>query len=268
MRTSIVLALLFATACAGMGEELSISSPDKRLAATVSIGSTLSIIVNDGPVQLLRLDSLSLRLTGEPAFGERPRVQKTLRSSRDTVILPPVREKFARIREHYNEISLSFAGGWGLTLRAYDEGIAYRFTTMLARPVVVRHEAFSLALPESTKVTYQFTREFWSAYEYPYQTTRPGEVPTDGQCSLPVLADLGGGKKGPLHGSSHRRLPGTLAPADGRDAAIVHIPGLPPRAAGGRKPVHPGKGHTARRRDRAHFRFAPVSLADRHRGPA
>ena len=184
--TASALALLIQT---GYPSDLRIASPDKRMTATLIVGRTLSLRVNDGPTLLLEIDSLALAIRGEQPFGWNAEIVRTERRAVDTLIHPPVREKRAALVDRFNQLSVTFSGGYGLVLRAYDDGIAYRLVTALPRDIVVDYETFALRFLDSARLSYQFSKEFWSAYEYPYQTTRVTEIPTEGQCSLPLFVD-------------------------------------------------------------------------------
>ena len=57
-------------------------------------------------------------------------------SVRDSIDTPLYRQ--ARVEESYNALTLSFArAGFALEFRAYDEGIAYRFSTSLKDSITV-----------------------------------------------------------------------------------------------------------------------------------
>ena len=145
--TSIVAAalLLFQVSTAA---EITVVSPDKNLRATLEVTDDFTLKVYDGPEELFSVTSLSLAVReGEP-FGQTPAIVRTERSSRDTIIEPPVREKYATLHEQFNEAIVTFAGGYGLVLRVYDGGVAYRFVTALPGRIVVDGESFRLALPE------------------------------------------------------------------------------------------------------------------------
>src|SRR5207344_1024214 len=54
----------------------------------------------------------------------------------DGRITPAVALKSETLVEKYNEARIECAGGYAVTFRAYDDGIAYRFETALAAPQV------------------------------------------------------------------------------------------------------------------------------------
>jgi len=213
---------LLQTCAAG---EITVLSPDSRLRATVDVTDQITVRVFDGSTSLFTLDSLSLSLRGKQTLGQSPRVVRTERSRQDTVIQPPVREKYATLREQYNEATVTFSGGFGLVVRVFESGVAYRFLTTIAGDVVVEGESFCLALPETTRVAYQFQEDFWGPCEEPYRVTAVEEIPLSGFSNLPILLSLPAGQK-------------LLV----TEAHIQDYPGLWIRHAGGGRlrPVFPG----------------------------
>jgi len=57
-------------------------------------------------------------------LGIEPKVLDAKQRSYDQTVVPVVRQKFAKIRDHYNELRLSFDGSYAVVFRAYNEGLA------------------------------------------------------------------------------------------------------------------------------------------------
>jgi len=70
----------------------------------------------------------------------------------DEVITPVVPEKFSSIRDHYEELSLDFTGGWALDVRVYDDGVAYRFRGGEGDSTIVSAEEFTANFEENPLV--------------------------------------------------------------------------------------------------------------------
>ena len=106
-----------------------VTSPDGHLTATVSIGKTVSYSVARDAVSLIEPSEISMTLSSGIVFGENDKVRKVRKASVDQT-LPAIAYKKAVVRDNYNEISIIFKE-FTLTFRAYDEGVAYRFTSSL-----------------------------------------------------------------------------------------------------------------------------------------
>ena len=79
---------------------------------------------------------------------------------------PPVRQKFAKIRENYNELRLTMDGNYAVVFRAYNEGVAYRLETSLPQTEVkVYGEESSFNFPGDYPVYYPQEESFFSHNE-------------------------------------------------------------------------------------------------------
>src|SRR5262249_53830947 len=104
-------------------------SPDERIEVRIRLASRISydVLLNNKP--LVEDSSLAMNMGGR-TLGENPVLQSSKKGSVDKMLEPAVRQKFARVREHYNELRLDF-DGYTVVFRAYPEGFAYRFETAL-----------------------------------------------------------------------------------------------------------------------------------------
>ena len=104
-----------------------ITSPNGNIKLEVTVGQQLTLNVFQANEQILKDCPLSLQV-GNEQFGEKPKLSSAKRSKVDETIRPVVPLKFAEVQNKANQLSLAFKGGIGLDLRAYDKGVAYRFT--------------------------------------------------------------------------------------------------------------------------------------------
>ncbi len=61
------------------------------------------------------------------------------------MLRPVVRVKRAEVRDRFNERRIDFAGDYSLIVRAYDDGVAYRFVTKLPGEITVANEDATFA---------------------------------------------------------------------------------------------------------------------------
>ena len=128
-----------------------VTSPDGHLTATVSIGKTVTYSLARDAVSLIEPSEISMTLSDGIVFGENDKVRKVKKASVDQT-LPTVAYKKALVRDNYNEITLIFKE-FTLAFRAYDEGVAYRFTSSLKNDSKVLAE----------KANVNFAKD-WDAY--------------------------------------------------------------------------------------------------------
>src|SRR5262244_2687873 len=97
------------------------------------------------------------------------KVLDTKKNAHDEVLTPVVRQKFAKIRDHYNELKLDLEGGYAVTFRAYNEGAAYRLETSLPQQQVkIYGEEANFNFPSNFIAYYPQEDSFFSHNERKY----------------------------------------------------------------------------------------------------
>src|SRR5579871_1493675 len=129
--------VLIATLCASgalAAEQSSfdLKSPDKRIEVRIRTAHGIHYDVVLGGRAILEDSTLSLNVDHKTLGKDDTKVVRAKATTHDEVVEPVVRQKFAKIRDHYNEQRIEFAGGYAVTFRVYNEGVAYRFETSLS----------------------------------------------------------------------------------------------------------------------------------------
>lgn len=192
----VLMVALAACAASRAGAQTgqSLRSPDGRVEVRVRASDRVRFDVLYDGKSLLRDSTLSLDVGGRK-LGLAPSVKGTKRRSHDAFIEPPVRQKSARIREHYNELRLEMEGDYAVVFRAYDEGAAYRFETRLpAREVKVYGEEVALNFAGNFNVYYPQEESFHSHNERLYLPRPLAEIQTAAIATLPAVVDAAGVK--------------------------------------------------------------------------
>ncbi len=151
-----------------------VESPDGQLSASVVVGNVISYSVSRGGVNLINPSEISMTLSGGTVFGIDDKVRKFKKSSVDQTI-PTVVYKKAEVRDNYNEITLMFKE-FTLAFRAYDEGVAYRFTSSLKNDSKVLSEKaqfnfakdWNVYVPYVTQHTESLESQYWNSFENTY----------------------------------------------------------------------------------------------------
>ncbi len=124
---------------AGIGlsaKDYTLASPDGKINVTVSVGADLKWSVSYDGEQILNPSAIALEVSGQKtAFGVDNKTPKVKRTAVNQILTATVPLKFREVKDHYNEMKLSFRG-WAVTFRAYDNGAAYRFETSLKQPKI------------------------------------------------------------------------------------------------------------------------------------
>jgi len=169
-------------------------SPDGRVEIRIRTAGQLRYDVIFNTVAMLENSTISMDVEHKK-LGVQPKVIDSKRRTVDQVVEPVVRQKFAKIRDHYNELRLTMDGGYAVVFRAYNEGAAYRFETSLPQEKVkVYSEESSFNFPSNFIVYYPQEDSFYSHNERKYLPQHLGEIEPSFIATLPAVVDAGGVK--------------------------------------------------------------------------
>lgn len=142
-------------------------SPDKKIEATISTDNATTISIKNSGRQVLKETNIGLIIDGTEITEASSPIKETRRSY-GSVIEPIVKFKSDKLVEAYNELTIKFKNNFSIQIRAYDEGIAYRFQTAYKNDITVDNEILNLVLPENSMSYLQKERSYLSSYEVPY----------------------------------------------------------------------------------------------------
>ena len=159
-------------------------------------------VTHEGDV-MVDFSPISLTLTDGRTLGAKPRLKSAGRRTVDETIHPLVYKK-ATIEDEYNELTLNFRGGYSVVFRAYEDGVAYRFTTHLKDSLFVADEQAVFNLPDNPEI-YAATPagrkvdgkecQYYSAFQNTYLHTPLSGWNHERLIFLPALVERAHGKK-------------------------------------------------------------------------
>jgi len=183
-------------------------SPDNRIEVRIRTAKDLRYDVLLKGRALLQDCTLSLNVDHK-TLGLEPKVVKSKDRNYNKVIEPPIRQKFAKIRDSYNELRLEMEGGYAVAFRAYNEGVAYRLETSLSQEQVkVYGEEVNLNFPSNFVVYYPQEDSLFSHNERKYTPQRLTEIAPAFIATLPAVVDVGEGAKVAIAESDVEEYPG------------------------------------------------------------
>jgi alpha-glucosidase len=223
---SIGFSLLWAANAAAQSS-YDLHSPDNRLEVRIrTAGAIRYDLLFKGR---LLLDSVTLSLNVDhKVLGSEPQVAEAKTRSYDQMVEPVVRQKFAKIRDHYNELRLTMEGGYGVVFRAYNEGAAYRWEiSMPQSQIKIYREEANLNFPSNFVVYYPQEDSFFSHNERKYVPQRLREIAPEFLASLPAVVDVGEGAKLAIAESDLDDYPGMWLRGTGGNALSATFPPYP-----------------------------------------
>jgi alpha-glucosidase len=232
MRTVPSIFLLLAGCVALLGHSVAQSSydlrsPDGKIEIRIrTAGQFLYDVLLQGR---LILDDSRFSLDVEhKRFGIEPKIVDAKTRTCDQIVEPVIRQKFARIRDHYNELRLTMKDGYAVVFRAYNEGAAYRFEAALPQEKVkVYGEESNFHFPANFTVYYPQEDSFFSHNERKYIPQKLNEIAPAFIATLPAVVDVGEGTKVAIAESDVDDYPGLWLRGTGGNELAATFPPYP-----------------------------------------
>jgi alpha-glucosidase len=172
----------------------SVHSPNDRIEVKIHGGDRITYDVLVGGKTLLTGSTFSISIDGA-TLGPGAQITSTKERSVDQWLEPVVRQKFARIHEHYNELRIDTPAQLAVVFRAYNEGVAYRLETSLpGDQVKVYGEEVRLNFAQDDKLFYPEEEGFMSHNERLYLPRVMSQIGPKTLATLPAVVDAGGVK--------------------------------------------------------------------------
>jgi alpha-glucosidase len=202
-------------------------SPDGRIEVRIRTAGRIRYDLVLKGRAVLESSTLSLDLEHKK-LGTEPKVIGVKKDSHDQIVEPVVRQKFAKIRDRYNELRLNFDGGYSVIFRAYNEGVAYRFETSLSEEKVkIYGEEAAFNFSGNFIVYYPQEDSFYSHNERKYLPQHLNEIAPEFIATLPAVVDVGDGEKLAIAESDLEDYPGLWLRGTGGAGLAATFPPYP-----------------------------------------
>jgi alpha-glucosidase len=223
----LLVALLSISVTLAAQSSYELHSPDDRIEIRIRTAQRVRYdLLLKGRVLLQDCD-LSLDVDHK-ALGTNAKVRNAKTRSYDQTVDPPVHQKFARIRENYNELRLDMEGGYAVVFRAYNEGGAYRFETSLPeKQVKIYGEEVKFNFPQDSVVYYPQEDSMFSHNERKYLPQHLSEIASTFIGTMPAVADAGEGAKLAIAESDVEDYPGMWLRGTGGPGLVGKFPPYP-----------------------------------------
>jgi alpha-glucosidase len=224
---SVLLIMVFSGISTLLGAKaVKLSSPDKRLTVTVSIGDKIYYSVHYDTNPIITLSTISLTLNSGKIPGLNPGVIKTARRTINESIRPAVRQKRAIIHNHCNQLTLHFKGNYALRFRAYDDGAAYRFILKRKGTVTVESEEVNFQFSANHRIYFPTEQKRMTHQERMYEYIPVAGISPEKFSSLPALVDTEKGPKVLLAEADVEDYPGMYLKGTNSNGLTGMFPGV------------------------------------------
>lgn len=206
------------TATARGNTEYTVASPDARTRVTIATGGQVTYAVQRDGVALVSPSPIGMTFGNGIAAGVQPAVMRTSTRSANRTIPRIIHQKSNSVLEAYNERTIEFKDGTSLIVRAYNEGVAYRWSIGWKGATVVSAETFTINVPGEPMVWFPEEERFMSHNERLYTHAPLRSIEAKKFASTPTLIAADGGKHILVSESDLIDYPGMWLNATGTNA--------------------------------------------------
>lgn len=225
MKSKFFLILIFAASLLP-AKAITLNSPGGTLKLKVNVADGISYSVLKNGIVLIGNSRISLELSDGKILGVNPELTGSSTKLIDETLKPVVKQKYESIQNFCNELLLSFAGGYEIIFRVYDDAVAYRFRTELNEKIRIKSELAEFNFGRDYQILFPEEKSFMSHSERLYLPLKLSEVSSERFCSLPALVNLENGIKAVITESDLEDYPGLYL--SGSDENINCLRGIFP----------------------------------------
>jgi len=228
----IVLAFYSTSVC--IAQVIHVKSPNGKIDMALESGAKILWSVKHENTEVIAPSPISLTLGGGVVLGNNTKVMSVKNSKFRASFATPIYKKKTVIDE-YNQVIVNFKGEFGLILRAYNDGVAYRFFTGKKGQIIVESEEANFNFSTDHKAFIPYVRDlrendmYSSAFEIMYAEIPLSKFVKDSLAISPLLIDLGNGKKAAIIEAGLEDYPGMFLTRNnktqqGLKGAFAHYP--------------------------------------------
>ena len=190
--------MLSGIASAACEKSYTIHSPDRTIGITLTVGNRIAYEVRVDGRTVVAPTPVAMTLDDGTVWGGSAQPSRIRKGMVDTSFATPFYIK-KRVADHYNWLRADFRQGFAIELRAYDDGVAYRFISTTDRSLVVASEEAGAAFPEDWTCWVPYVRDcdgteivpfgsqFKTSFENLYTVTRLSKLDPARLAFLPLV---------------------------------------------------------------------------------
>ncbi|MDR1865909.1 MAG: glycoside hydrolase family 97 protein [Bacteroidales bacterium] len=202
MKTKIILCFCLLPAWLH-AQTLTLQSPDKKIMVIIRIDDNITYSVLHEETEVVAPSPVSMSLLNSRIWGVHPKLKKkSVQGVRETIPAPFYKK--SEIDNMYNELTLTFADNYGMVFRAYNQGVAYRFTTTEKNEIKIANEQVTLNFTQDHTAIAAYVansenktigQQFFNSFENTYAHAPVSKLSNTRLIFLPVAVALEDGKK-------------------------------------------------------------------------
>ncbi len=218
---AIIFTLLTFTGLLAYAEKLEVKSPDENLVVRINIEEKIEYNILFKGKEIVHPSEISLAFDNGINTGAKPRIKSYKYNLIDETIFPVVKEKYAEIRNHCNEITISFRDRFSLLFRAYNDGISWRWATDFKTESTVLSELASFSFNPSDSIYFPEEKSFLTHSERQYPLLAIKDITNEQMSCMPALVCQPDGTRIAITESDLLDYPGMYLTGSGRNQPML-----------------------------------------------
>ena len=205
-------------------DTLKVSSPDGKLMVKIWMSDHLYYSVQLRNSIITGTSVIDLIPVGQKALSEQNRIVSHKLNQVKSQIVVPVPERRKVITDNYNELVIKFKQPYEVKFRIYDEGIAYRISTLFKDSIFIKNEVARFSFLNNPSVYFPQIHKksnadiFHTSFEELYPLLTMSSIPDSAIAFSPVLVTPSQNPKIAITESDLRDYPGMFLKGTGSEA--------------------------------------------------
>ena len=174
-------------------DTLRVSSPSGKIGVKVWMGQQLSYSISYENKTILKTSSIDLLLDNNRALSIKNAIRSSSVKKISEQIISPVPEKRKIIPDIYTQLSIVFRQPYKVDFKVYDDGVAYRISTLFKDSIYIKNEVAAFSFPGKPSAYFPQVQKrsdadiFHTSFEEEYPLRRIDSIPDGAIGYSPVL---------------------------------------------------------------------------------
>jgi alpha-glucosidase len=213
--------LVFLSTTVGIAQVIHVKSPNGKIEMVLENGAKISWSVKHENTEVIEPSVISLTLSNGVVLGNNVKVTNVKKSKVNNSFATPIYKK-KMVVDEYNQVIVNYKGNFGIIVRAYNDGVAYRFFTNRKGKMIIESEEANFNFSKDHKAFISYVRDlrekdmFASAFEIMYDEKPLSQFVKDSLAITPFLIDLGNEKKAVIIEADLEDYPGMFLTQNGQ----------------------------------------------------
>ncbi|MEP6467118.1 MAG: glycoside hydrolase family 97 N-terminal domain-containing protein, partial [Parafilimonas sp.] len=213
MKYFSLLIFIFTTSLhAQKAKSYDLQSPNGNIMLHVDVTNKIVWSIKDKDQTIIEPSSISMQLQNE-VLGDNAIIISS-KTEKINNVINAINYIKSTIPDNYNQLILNCKNDYGIIFRVYNDAVAYRFFTKKKDSIIIKNEEanFNFTNNDSAFIPIQWDyrdgQNFNSSFEALYHHITLSQFPKDSLAFLPLLVDLGNGKKAEILEADLEDYPG------------------------------------------------------------